>query len=72
MEIITSFSNHEDIADAIKGSYGKEIGKDYKLVYIGNVIIGMADNTTILDKNCKQKHYEWIEIGEKLFLAFCK
>lgn len=72
MEFITSYSDTKDLADALKGCHGKEVTKDYQFVYCGQMIIGMADNTDILDKNCKCKHYDWKAIGNKVWLAIIK
>lgn len=72
MEFVTSYSDVHELADALKGCHGKEITNEYKIVYCGQMLIGMADNTDILDKNCKCKHYDWVQIGNKVWLAINK
>lgn len=72
MEITTPFTEHEELAEALRGVHGKDIGKDFKIAYCGQIMIGEADNTEILDKNCRIPHYEWKEIGNKLYIAFIK
>lgn len=72
MEMTTSFTNHEDLAEATRGIHGKEIGKDYKIVCIENLIIGIAENTDILDKHITTRHYEWNQIGTNTYLTILK
>jgi len=72
MELTTSYSNHEDLAEAIKGGWGKESGEDYMIIYFGQGIIGQANNISILDKHVKMKHYDWISIGNNLYFSFVK
>lgn len=71
MEITTSYTNHDDLADALRGAHGKDVGQDYKISYLGTVIVGQG-KMEVLDKNCKIKHYEWQAIGTDLYLAFVK
>lgn len=70
METISFLTDPNELPETLKGNYGKEIGKDYKLAYLGNVIIGQAESKDILEKYSECPHYDWIEIGNKLFLAF--
>lgn len=72
MEITTSFTNHNDLAEAVRGYWGKDIGKNFSFVYFGQAVIGIADSTEILDKECKCNHYPWINIGDKTYLAILK
>lgn len=72
MEFTTLNSTHDEIAEAIRGVWGKDIMKDCSFVYCGQLIIGMGDNTTLLDKNVKCPHTDWVEIGNKCWLAILK
>ena len=72
MEFTTLNSTHEELAEAIRGVWGKKIGKNFAVVYLGNVIIGIAASTYILDKEVGANHYEWKEIGEGVYLALTK
>ena len=71
MEILNPFSTNEDIADAVKGSWGKEVTKDYSVVYCGQLVIGIGEKS-ILDKYCAVKHYDWVSIGDNVWLAIVK
>lgn len=71
METINSFtSSLEDIRETLSGSWGKDYG-DCRIVYIQNIIIAQGDLEVIKKKISKQV-YEWIPIGDNLFLAFIK
>ena len=72
MEFTTLNSTHDEIVEAIRGVWGKDVLKDCTLVYAGQIIIGIADNTEILDRNVKCSHYEWNEIGNGCFLSILK
>lgn len=71
METINSFtSSLEDIRETLSGSWGKDYS-DCRIVYIQNIIIAQGDLEVIKKKISKQV-YEWIPIGDNLFLAFIK
>lgn len=72
MEFTTSYTNHNDLAEATKGIHGKEVGKDYTIVCVENLIIGIAANTDILDKKVTSQHYEWKQIGNGVYLSVLK
>lgn len=72
MEITTPYTSHEDLAEATRGCWGRDVGKDFSIVYIGQAVIGVAVNTTILDRECKCKHYPWTNIGQNTYLAILK
>ena len=42
MEILNPFSKTQDIAEAVRGGWGKEcgtyLGKEYKIVYCGQIV----------------------------------
>lgn len=72
MEFTTLNSTHDEMAEAIRGAWGKDVLKDCTLVYAGQFIIGIAKDIEILEKNAKCPHYSWIEIGKGCFLAIVK
>lgn len=69
MEILTLNSSHEEIAEAIRGFWGKDILKDCSFAYCGTVVFGFGESTEILDKNCKCKHYDWSKIGDNVYIS---
>lgn len=69
MEYIGINSSHDEMTEALRGTYGKDILKDCSFAYCGTVVFGFGNNTDILDKNCKCKHYEWKEIGNGVYIA---
>lgn len=70
MEAINSFtSTTEDIREAINGFYGTEIGKDYKISYIGWVILAEGNLDTIKKKISKDV-YEWKGVGNNVYVAW--
>ena len=72
MEFTTVNSTHEELAEATRGVWGKDVLRDCSIVYFGQGIIGIADNVTTLDKNVKCSHYEWEQIGDNVFFAVLK
>ena len=73
MEILSINSNIEDIAEAIRGSWGKDIYKDCQFVYSGQLIYGFRTNdTTLLDKKCKVSHYDWYKLADNVYIAIIK
>jgi hypothetical protein len=72
MEFTTPYTDHKEMAEAMRGAWGKDVGEDFSLVYFGQGVIGIADNTTILEKHVKTKHYDWINIGNKIWFAVIK
>lgn len=72
MEFTTFATKHEDLAEALKGVWGKDVYKDCSLVYCGQLIIGIAEDTEILDKNVKCSHYSWEKIGDNVYLSILK
>lgn len=71
MEILNPYSQPDEIADAIKGYWGKEVTKDYSIVYVGQAVIGIGD-VAILNKKCAVKHYDWQSIGDNIWIAIVK
>jgi hypothetical protein len=69
MEFITSYSTPSEMADAIRGVYGKKIEKDYKIFYLGNVILGIGDLDQI-KKNVECKTSSWEQLSDTVFLAY--
>ena len=72
MEFTTLNSTHDEIVEAIRGVWGKDVMKDCTLVYAGQVIFGIAESTEILDRNAKCSHYPWNEIGTNCYMAVVK
>ena len=72
MEFTTVNSTHDEIAEAIRGVWGKDVLKDCSLVYFGQGVVGIADNVEILDKNVKCSHYDWQPIGDRIYFAVVK
>lgn len=72
MDIINSFtSTTEDIRDAIHGPWGTEITKDYKLSYLGNIVIAQGNLETIKQK-CTVNTYGFVSIGQDVYIAWIK
>lgn len=71
MEIINPYSDSKDMADAIKGYWGKEVSKDCTIVYCGQVMIGIGD-VEVLEKKCAARHYDWEQIGGNIYIAVIK
>lgn len=71
MEILNPYSTHDEMADAIKGYWGKEVTKDYSIVYVGQAVIGIGP-VEILNKKCAVKHYDWQPIGNNIWFAIIK
>lgn len=72
MEFINTFSSDvTDLRDALQGVWGTEIGEDYKISYLGKVIIAQGTKTLIEEKT-KKEVYEWINIGTNIFLGWIK
>lgn len=71
MEILNPYSKQDEIADAVKGYWGKLVEKDFSLVYFGQAIIGIGDKD-LLDKKCAVKHYSWQSIGDNIWFAIIK
>lgn len=72
MEITTLNSTHDELAEAVRGIWGKDILKDCKFVYCGNIVFGFGNNTEVLDKNVKCSHYEWSKINDNLYCAIIR
>ena len=71
MEFTTLNSTHEELAEAVRGVWGKDVHKDCSLVYFGQGIVGVGD-PAVLEKNVKCSHYEWQQIGERVYFAVVK
>lgn len=69
MEFVTSYSTEEEIADAIKGVYGKQIDNEVKILYLGTAIIGIGELEQIKKKvECKTSN--WMQLSETVFLSY--
>lgn len=75
MEILNPFSKTDEVAEAIRGAWGKDcgeyMGKPFKLIYCGQVIFGLGEKN-VLEKKCSVSHYDWEEIGSNVYLAVVK
>ena len=69
MEFVTPYSTEEEIADAMKGVYGKQIDKDVKILYLGNAIIGIGELEQI-KKRVECKTSNWMQLAETVFLSY--
>lgn len=72
MELLSLNSTHDEIAEAIRGMWGKDLLKDCQFAYCGTIVFGFGDNTEILDKNCKCSHYDWKQIGDGVYVSILK
>ena len=70
MEMTTLNSTHDEITEAIRGCWGKDTTKETTIVYVGQLIVGLGENTEILDKQVRVKHKDWIPVGENLYITF--
>ncbi|MBR6457078.1 MAG: hypothetical protein IKS71_00640 [Bacteroidales bacterium] len=72
MEITSFNSTHDELAEATRGYWGKDVLKDCTLVYCGQIVFGVAKDTATLDKNAKCPHYDWNLIGSGCWMAVIK
>lgn len=72
MEYVGINTTHDDLVEAVKGTYGKDVLTDCSFAYCGMVVFGFGKNTEILDKNCKCKHYDWKKIGDGVYISILK
>lgn len=72
MEYVGINTTHDDLVEAVKGTYGKDVLTDCSFAYCGTVVFGFGKNTEILDKNCKCKHYDWKKIGDGVYISILK
>lgn len=72
MEYVGINTTHDDLVEAVKGTYGKDVLTDCSFAYCGTVVFGFGKNTEILDKNCKCKHYDWKRIGDDVYISILK
>lgn len=72
MEFTTLNSTHDELAEAIRGVWGKKVEKDCSFVYLGQAVLGIAASTYILDKKCAVPHYDWHQIGSDTFIAILR
>lgn len=72
MEYVGINTTHDDLVEAVKGTYGKDVLTDCSFAYCGMVVFGFGKNTEILDKNCKCKHYDWKQIGDGVYISILK
>ena len=68
MDLVSFNSENKDIAEAVRGAWGKEVYDDVKFVYCGQIIFAVGSLSDI-QKQCKQTVYEWIEIGNNSYMG---
>lgn len=71
MDIINFNSKNEEIAEAVRGSWGKEVTSDTKIVYCGQIVFAIGKLEDI-KKQCKQTVYEWVSIGSNAYMGVLK
>lgn len=72
MEFINPLSSDiSDIREAISGIWGTEIGNEYKISYLGKLIIANG-NKEIIENKLKKPVYELIEIGNNVYIGWIK
>lgn len=68
MEIISFNSKADDIAEAIKGPWGKEIYSSCSILYFGIMVLVIGNlNDAVLKLKCK--HGTWEQIGDKVWIS---
>ncbi len=72
MEFTSLNSTHEELAEAVRGVWGKDVHKDCSLVYFGQGIVGIADSVEVLERNVKCSHHDWQPIGDRVYFAVVK
>lgn len=72
MELTTLNSSHEEIAEAIRGAWGKDVTKDTTIVYVGQLIVASGKDLETINKEVKAGHKDWIEIGDKCWISVLK
>lgn len=73
MEYVGINTSHDDLVEAVKGMYGKDIYKECQFVYSGQLVYGFGTNdTTLLDKKCKVSHYDWYKLANNVYIAIIK
>ena len=68
MEIISFNSKANDIAEAIKGPWGKEIYKDVSILYFGTIVMVIGNLNHAVTK-LKCKHDSWEQIGDNVWIS---
>jgi hypothetical protein len=68
MDLVSFNSENKDIAEAVRGAWGKEVTTETKIVYCGQIVfaIGKLDD---IKKQCKQTVYDWISIGSDAYMG---
>ena len=72
MEFVGINTTHEELTEAIRGVYGKDVTKDVTIVYVGQLIVANGTNLETINKNVKCKHKQWIEIGDHCWMTVCE
>lgn len=72
MEMTTLNSTHEELAEATRGCWGKDVSKDTTIVYVGQLIVANGKDLETINKEVKAGHKEWIEIGDHCWMTVLK
>lgn len=72
MELTTLNSTHDEIAEAIRGAWGKDVSKDTTIVYVGQLIVANGNDLETINKEVKVGHKDWIEIGDHCWMTVLK
>lgn len=69
MEYVGINTKPEELVEAIRGVYGKDVTKDATIVYAGQLIVANGEDLETINKNVKCKHKQWIEIGDHCWMT---
>ena len=72
MEFTTINTSHEELAEALRGCWGKKVEKDCSFVYLGQAVIGVGASTYVLDKSVGVAHGPWHQLGSDTFIAILR
>lgn len=71
MDLLSFNSETKDIAEAVRGAWGKEVYENTKFVYCGQIVFAIG-NLDDIKKQCKQTVYDWISIGTNAYMGVIK
>lgn len=71
MEFVTFNTEPHELAEALRGAYGKHVDKDCQIVFFGNAAIGIGV-PSVLDKRIGVSHYDWKQIGDNVWFCVLK
>lgn len=71
MELLSFNSKEQDIADALKGAWGKEVYEECSLVYCGHIVWAFGALEDI-KKRAKQQVYSWKQVADGIYVGIIK